>query len=240
MTAHEMIQSGIAFQNLIYLPKVIPADYGGSLFYQFTMHLCDGTALTHSSCEVKGVEESKLYEAVLSLMREDVLPRAIRPRCDYLDIDKTLEYWKQTGQKNSVQYLVSACLAGEHCRYDGGSNRNPAVAKLVEDGLALPVCPEISGGLDTPRTPCELVGNRVISKDGTDCTEPFQAGALHVCRLAQRFGIKKAVLKQKSPSCGCGKVYDGHFCGRIIKGDGLAAAQLKENGIQVTTEEDFQ
>lgn len=240
MTAHQIAQSGIIFNNLIYIPKVVPADYGGSLFYQFTMHLCNGTVLTHSSCEVKGGDENALYETVLSLMRNDVLSRGIRPRCDYLDMDKTMEYWKQTGQKNRVQYLVSACLAGEHCRYDGGSNLVPAVAKLVEEGFAIPVCPEVSGGLDTPRTPCEIVENHVISKDGVDCTEPFQMGAQHVCRLAKKLPIQKAVLKQKSPSCGCGKVYDGSFSGRVIKGDGLASALLKENGIHVSTEEEWQ
>lgn len=240
MTAHEIAQSGIVFKNRIYVPKVVPADYGGSLFYQFTMHLCDGTALTHSSCETEGQEEQTLYKNVLALMRNDVLSQGIRPRCDYLDADKTLAYWKQTGQENRVQYLVSACLAGEHCRYDGADNLVPAAAKLVENGIAIPVCPEVSGGLDTPRPPCEKAGNRVVSKDGIDCTEPFRAGALHACRLAKRFCAKKAVLKQKSPSCGCGKIYDGSFSRHLIAGDGIAAALLKENGIQVMTEEDFQ
>lgn len=240
MTADQIAQSGIIFHNQIYMPKIIPADYGGSLFYQATIHLCDGTVLTHSSCELNDVNESELYDRVLALMRNDVLAHNVRPRCDYLDMEKTLQYWKQIGQKNPIEYLVSACLAGEHCRYDGGSNLIPAIAKLVEDGIAIPVCPEATGGLDTPRTPCELVKNRVINKDGLDCTEAFQSGALHVCRIAERLGVQKAVLKQRSPSCGCGKVYDGTFSGRLIKGDGIAAAMLKKSGLQITTEEDWQ
>lgn len=239
MTSDQIAQSGIVFCNNIYMPQIVPVDYGGSVFYQATMHLCDGTVLTHSSCELDSMDENNLYDQVLALMRKDVLSRGIRPRCDFLDIEKTWHYWKQIGKKNTVIYAVSACLAGEHCRYDGGDNLVPCIAKLVERGIALPICPEVSGGLETPRTPCEIVKNHVISKDGLDRTEEFHAGAQHACELIKRFGVHKAVLKQKSPSCGSGTVYDGSFSRQLIKGNGIASALLKQNGIEVTTEEDW-
>lgn len=240
MTLDQIAQNGIVFCNNVYVPQIVPADYGGSVFYQATMHLCDGTVLTHSSCELENRDENTLYDQVLALMRKDVLSRGIRPRCDCLDIEKTLNYWKLIGKKNTVNYAVSACLAGEYCRYDGGNNLVPCIAKLVESGIALPICPEASGGLETPRTPCEIVKSRVISKDGLDRTDEFQAGAQHAFELIKRFDIEKAVLKQRSPSCGFGKVYDGSFSGRLLKGNGIAAQLLKENGIEITTEEDWQ
>lgn len=240
MTAQQIAENGIIYKQLIYVPAVVPADYGGTLFYQLTMHLCDGTAVTHSSCEVERVDGDDPFPAVLGLMRKEILSRNIRPRCDYLDWEKTLAYWKLTGQANQIRYVVSACLAGESCRYDGGSNRVPAIEQLVEEGFALPACPELSGGLPCPRPPCELRGARVVGKDGIDRTAEFQAGAKMMLELGQKFGAKEVICKQRSPSCGCGKIYDGMFSGCLIEGDGLAAALLKSNGIKVTTEEDWQ
>lgn len=141
-------------------------------------------------------------------------------------------------------YLVSACLAGIKCRYDGRSNENKAVAELIKQGKAVPVCPEQLAGLYTPRISCEIFiddkGNRrVISKDGRDFSEEFLKGAERTLAIAQALNIKKAILKAKSPSCGCGKVYDGTFSGKLVEGNGLTAELLIKNGIEVCTEKDL-
>ena len=135
-------------------------------------------------------------------------------------------------------YLVSACLAGFNCRYDGRSNENKTVIDLVKQGKAVPVCPEQLAGLQTPRVSCEIQieNKRVISKDGRDLTEEFVNGAERILAIAQALNIKKAILKAKSPSCGCGKIYDGSFSGKLVEGNGLTAELLIKNGIEVCTE----
>lgn len=133
--------------------------------------------------------------------------------------------------------LVSACLLGVGCRYDGLSKPNDAVISLAEDYELIPFCPEIYGGLPTPRTPSEIVGDRVVMKDGTDVTAQYHRGAQEALRLCKLLGIKKACLKAKSPSCGTGLVYDGSFSGRLITGDGVTTSQLKEASILVFTED---
>jgi len=133
--------------------------------------------------------------------------------------------------------LVSACLAGSKCRYDGKSNICEKVVELVKNGLAIPVCPEQLGGLPTPRTPAEIVDGKVISKNGEDVTENFKLGANETLRLAELAGTKRAVLKQRSPSCGFGKIYDGTNSGTVIEGNGFTAQLLSDHGIQILTEE---
>ena len=139
----------------------------------------------------------------------------------------------------SKQYVVSACLAGESCRYDGGCSPCPAVQALVRTGQALPVCPEVLGGLPTPRVPSEIRGGRVVAKDGTDVTGAFTCGAEEALRLALENGCTAAILKARSPSCGSGEIYDGSFTGTLIPGDGVTAALLKQQGLQVITEEEL-
>ncbi|AHM58172.1 hypothetical protein EAL2_808p06690 (plasmid) [Peptoclostridium acidaminophilum DSM 3953] len=138
-------------------------------------------------------------------------------------------------------YIVSSCLAGINCRYDGKSNENKFVIELVKQGKALPVCPEVLGGLPIPRTCCEIIadknGNKsVIGKDGRDYTTEYELGAEKTFEIAKIVGAKKAILKSKSPSCGCGLIYDGTFSGRLIEGNGLTAELLIRNGIDVYTE----
>jgi uncharacterized protein YbbK (DUF523 family) len=142
-----------------------------------------------------------------------------------------------------VIYLVSACLAGENCRYDGKNSRIEAIAELVRQGRAIPVCPEQMGGLSTPRSPCEIVrsgdgGIKVMSRDGRDCTREFRIGAEKTLAIAKAHGIKKAILKSKSPSCGCGQVYDGTFSGKLTEGHGITARLLMDHQIEVFTEND--
>lgn len=133
--------------------------------------------------------------------------------------------------------LVSACLVGEACRYDGQATPHPAVLELVERGLAVPVCPELLGGLGVPRAPIELVQGRAMTRDGRDCTAAVEAGVRAALELALSRGCLRAVLKQRSPTCGCGVIYDGTFSGRRIPGDGLLTRLLKARGIGVTSEE---
>lgn len=137
------------------------------------------------------------------------------------------------------KYIVSACLAGENCRYDGGNNYIERIASLVKDGSGILVCPEVMGGLPIPRVPCEICQNKVFNKDNADKTIEFEKGAEEALELASRFGIYKAILKANSPSCGKDKVYDGTFSGVIVNGQGITAKLLEDNGFVIYSEEDL-
>ena len=140
-------------------------------------------------------------------------------------------------------YLVSACLVGINCKYNGGNNYNEKILKLVKEGKAIPVCPEQLGGLSTPRVPSEIRtinGKKiVVNKDGIDVTENFIKGAEEVLLLTKKLNIKKAILKSKSPSCGKGKIYNGNFESKLVDGNGILADLLIKNGIEVITEHDI-
>ncbi len=131
--------------------------------------------------------------------------------------------------------IVSACLAGYRCRYDGKICPDEAIVDLVGRGEAIPVCPEMMGGLPCPRIPSERTadGTRVVTREGGDVTDAFTLGAEETLRLACLYGCEKAILKARSPSCGCGQVYDGTFSGTLRSGDGVTAQLLRENGIAV-------
>jgi uncharacterized protein YbbK (DUF523 family) len=135
--------------------------------------------------------------------------------------------------------IVSACLAGVSCRYDGEAKPCPEVIHLVAEGQALPVCPEQLGGLPTPRLPAEIRDGRVVRRDGADLTAEFERGAREAVKLAQLIGAKTAFLKSKSPSCGRGKIYDGTFSGTLTSGNGVFAELCLNKGIEVITEEDL-
>jgi uncharacterized protein YbbK (DUF523 family) len=147
-------------------------------------------------------------------------------------------------------FLVSACLLGLPCRYDGGNCPVPALQRLAAHGRAIPICPEVAGGLPVPRPPAEIRGGdgsdvldgqaRVVREDGTDVSGEFVAGARAALHLAHRCGITRAVLKANSPSCGVGLIYDGTFSGQLTGGDGVTAALFKREGIAVSAEEDWQ
>ncbi len=134
--------------------------------------------------------------------------------------------------------LVSRCFTGECCRYDGKHNLVPEIRELADRGIAVPVCPEQLGGLPTPRTPSEIRSDRVIMRDGTDVTDNFRRGAERALAICLGQGCVCAVTKAKSPSCGCGRVYDGTFTGTLVSGDGIFVRLLKEAGIPVCTEKD--
>nr|VFJ61854.1 MAG: Uncharacterized conserved protein YbbK, DUF523 family [Candidatus Kentron sp. FM]VFJ73833.1 MAG: Uncharacterized conserved protein YbbK, DUF523 family [Candidatus Kentron sp. FM]VFK21022.1 MAG: Uncharacterized conserved protein YbbK, DUF523 family [Candidatus Kentron sp. FM] len=135
--------------------------------------------------------------------------------------------------------IVSACLAGVKCRYDGEAKPCRKVMELVERGQAIPVCPEQLGGLTTPRTPAEKKGDQVFTRDGKDVTGRFRRGAREARRIARLARCHQAILKAKSPSCGFGEIYDGTFSGRLTKGNGVFAEMLEDDGMKVMTEEEF-
>ena len=132
-----------------------------------------------------------------------------------------------------MNILVSACLLGVECRYDGRGVLMSQAEDLLSRHHLIPVCPEIMGGLATPRTPAERVGAEVITRDGEEVTAAYEKGAGEVLKLTQLYGCQAAILKERSPSCGSGQVYDGTFTGTLTQGDGVCAACLKEHGIRV-------
>ena len=144
-----------------------------------------------------------------------------------------------------MKVLISACLLGVRCRYDGGDSRNEAAIKQQKKYEFVPVCPEESGGLPTPRPPAEIIGGdgdavlngkaKVMTVDGTDVTDAYLKGARHALEVAQSNGATHVILKARSPSCGCGDIYDGTFSGNLTSGDGVTTALLKRHGITVTS-----
>lgn len=134
--------------------------------------------------------------------------------------------------------LVSACLIGAECKYSGGSNLLPEekLKKLMDEYELIPVCPEVYGGLTTPRDPSERQGEKVVSCKGADVTAQFEKGAQTALNMAKLFGAEIAILKENSPSCGSGTIYDGTFSLTLTEGDGVTAQLLKDNGIAVIGE----
>ena len=135
-----------------------------------------------------------------------------------------------------MNILISACLLGMNCRYNGESQIIPNTDQLIEKHHLVPICPEIYGGLSTPREPSEIKNGRVISKNGNDLTEYFERGAQEILALAKLYHCKYAILKQRSPSCGYKKIYDGTFSGKIISGKGVLAELLLKNGVIIVDE----
>jgi uncharacterized protein YbbK (DUF523 family) len=148
-----------------------------------------------------------------------------------------------------VNILVSACLLGVDCKYSGTNNLNKKVLETFKNDTLIPICPEQLGGLTTPRTPAEIIAGdgadvisgiaKVMDKDGQNVTGNFIRGAEETLKVAQLLNCKKAVLKAKSPSCGCGHIYDGSFSHTIRSGNGVSTQLLIDNGIEVITDEQF-
>ena len=136
--------------------------------------------------------------------------------------------------------LISACLLGVSCRYDGKSKPLTGIGKLMEKYELIPVCAEIFGGLPTPRVPAEISGEKVMTEDGKDVTAEYVKGAEEVLRLGKIFGAKKALLKERSPSCGNGIIHNGKFDGGVVPGFGKTAALLIENGFEVFGESEIE
>jgi len=145
--------------------------------------------------------------------------------------------------------LVSACLAGVRCRYDGEAGKIPLIEEWIEEGKAIAICPEQLGQLPTPRQRAEIKGGSgedvltgkawVCTEGGNNITREFILGARRVLALTQALGIKRAVLKAKSPSCGYGIIYNGDFSGELVTGKGVTSALLEQHGIEIFTEENL-
>ncbi|MGB7604523.1 MAG: DUF523 domain-containing protein [Lutisporaceae bacterium] len=142
-----------------------------------------------------------------------------------------------------MNILISACLLGVNTRYNGGNNKVEKLTDLVKDVTFIPVCPEQLGGLPTPRHPAEIIqGNEklsIVNNQGESVTSQFVKGAEETLKIAQLYDCKYAILKERSPSCGSNKVYDGSFQGKVRDGKGVAATLLQDNGIKVFSEENI-
>ena len=132
-----------------------------------------------------------------------------------------------------MKIMVSACLLGENCKYSGGNNRSEKVLAFVQGHEVFPVCPEVMGGLPTPRFPAEIVDGVVMNREGVNVDREFRLGAQQALEIAKREQIELAILQPRSPSCGAREIYDGTFSGRRIKGQGVFAALLMQHGFAV-------
>ena len=139
-----------------------------------------------------------------------------------------------------MNILVSGCLLGIACRYDGKSKPHQPVIELMDKYNLIPFCPEAIGGLPTPRPPAEIVGDKVINSQGTDVTAQYSKGAEEALRIAKLYNCKYAILKEKSPSCGNGLIHNGKFDNGLIDGDGITTRLLKKNGIIVLGESEIE
>ncbi len=135
--------------------------------------------------------------------------------------------------------LISACLAGVNCKYNGKNNEHKKIIELIKNKDVILICPEQLGGLKTPRTPAERIKDKVITNDNIDVTKEYQKGAEEVLNLVKKFNIKTAILKSKSPSCGKGKIYDGSFSNTLIYGNGITTELLEKNGIKVISSDEL-
>jgi len=142
-------------------------------------------------------------------------------------------------EKKHYKFIVSACLAGVNCTFRGGNKKNPGIVKMIRDGRALGVCPEVAGGLTVPRENCEIVHGNVVTASGKDVTSNYKDGAKAFLAIAAHLGIKKAILKSNSPACGIGRIYDGRFSNTLKDGDGVLASMLRRKGFKLYTTEDY-
>ncbi|MCI9585956.1 MAG: DUF523 domain-containing protein [Bacilli bacterium] len=135
--------------------------------------------------------------------------------------------------------LISACLAGVNCKYNGKNNENKKIIELIKNKDVILICPEQLGGLKTPRNPAERVKDKVITNDNIDVTKEYRKGAEEVLSIAKKFNIKKVILKSKSPSCGKGKIYDGSFSNTLVDGNGITTELLQKHGIEVISSDEI-
>ena len=138
-----------------------------------------------------------------------------------------------------MKIMVSACLAGENCKYNGGNNRNEKVLQLMAENEVITVCPEQLGGLPTPRVPSEIAGGVVTARDGRNVDREFRAGAARCLEIAMREQPELIILQSRSPSCGVKQRYDGSFSGKLVEGSGVTAELLMKNGFKCIDVEDL-
>ena len=135
---------------------------------------------------------------------------------------------------------VSACLLGENCKYSGGNNKNETVLEFVKDKHVIPVCPEVAGGLTTPRVPVELVGGIAINREGVNVDKEFRLGVERMLQKLECEEVDLVILQPRSPSCGIKQIYDGTFTGTLVKGQGMFAKALVEKGYKVVEPDELE
>ena len=138
-----------------------------------------------------------------------------------------------------MKIMVSACLLGEDCKYNGGNNRNEELIRLLSGHTVIPVCPEVLGGLPVPRVPAEIVGGVVTNREGESVDEAFRKGASLALVIAMRERPDRIILQSRSPSCGVKQIYDGTFSGKLVPGMGVFAEMAKKAGFRVVDVEDL-
>ena len=138
-----------------------------------------------------------------------------------------------------MKILVSSCLLGENCKYNGGNNYNENIIEFLKGHEVVPVCPEQLAGLSTPRKPMEILGEKIFDASGKDVTSQCERGALLACQIAKKEKIDTAILKSRSPTCGTRQIYDGTFSKKLIAGRGIFAEILVRNGFLVMDSDDF-
>lgn len=200
-----------------------------------------------ANCPVAGHTKREEMKELIKYLRTIVPNADTRVLNSIADVHKYC-LWDRMKLKPDSQVAVSRCLLGEPCRYDGKSKNAYINSGSFKNGI-YGICPECAGGLTIPREPCEIKGGdgndvldgkaRVISRDGADRTAEYIKGAYEILLQLKAHNINKAIMKSKSPSCGCGTVYDGTFTGTLRPGDGVACALLKRHGIEVITENDL-
>ena len=137
-----------------------------------------------------------------------------------------------------MKIMVSACLLGEKCKYNGGNNRNPGLLHLLSGHKVIPVCPEVLGGLPTPRVPAEIVNGTVINREGVSVDDAFRLGAKKAIEMARQEKPDLIILQSRSPSCGVKEIYDGTFSGKLVPGHGIFAEMALQAGFRVIDAED--
>ena len=138
-----------------------------------------------------------------------------------------------------MKIMLSACLMGENCKYNGGNNLSEKVLEYIKGHEVISVCPEVMGGLPTPRIPAEIVDGIVTAKDGRNVDKEFRTGAEKALQIAKENQVDLVILQSRSPSCGSKQIYDGTFSGKRIDGQGVFARMLMENGFQIIDVEDL-
>ena len=138
-----------------------------------------------------------------------------------------------------MKIMVSACLLGENCKYNGGNNQNPELLRLVSEHAVIPVCPEVQGGLPTPRVPAEIVNGIIINREGISVNDAFRKGAQKALEIAMQEKPDLIILQSRSPSCGVKEIYDGTFSGKLIPGQGVFAEMALQAGFRVMDIEDI-
>ena len=139
-----------------------------------------------------------------------------------------------------MKILVSACLLGDNCKYNGKNNLNNDLINFLKNHEIIKTCPEVLGGLSIPRSPAEIINDKVVNQDNVDVTNNYQNGAIKTLEIVKKNNIQVAILKKNSPSCGYGYIYDGTFTHNLIKGNGITSKLLEESGVIILNEDNYQ